>query len=280
MAICATTFVQASYAQTDNVFIFSPGPADGLHIAVRDIVGEASKLYGSPATWHDLGRLCSSDYGTWGAEKRMYHPSLCRAADGTWRLVFQVNDRSPVFAAAYSRDLVNWRPQDYPRMTTRQCLRPVVRPAGQGFEVAYESEQGQRIVSASHDFRHFSPDVSVKEVKAGDRAAKPASEVKHHLVLGGKGYDGQMFEVSAAELAAIRQHFEQSNRDWQLSNERMHDDPTNLNDLPPTIIATLPATVKCEQFTGTIDDQKAKAEVIETIDPATLPPYSLRVIAL
>ena len=43
---------------------------------------------------------------------------------------------------------------------------------------------------------------------------------------------------------------------------------------------TLPATVKCEQMTGTIDDQKAKAQTIETGQPTTLPPYSIRVIAL
>ena len=98
-----------------TVFIYSPGQGDGLHIAVLE--GES---------WKESGRLCSSDYGTWGAEKKMFHPSVCRANDGTWRLVFQVNDHSPQFAAAYSRDLVNWRPQDYPIMSTKQCLDPVV----------------------------------------------------------------------------------------------------------------------------------------------------------
>jgi hypothetical protein len=42
----------------------------------------------------------------------------------------------------------------------------------------------------------------------------------------------------------------------------------------------IPFTVKCQQFTGAIDDQKAKAEEIETSTPTTLPPYSLRVIEL
>ena len=116
--------------QSDKVFIYSPDERGGLRIAVQE--GEG---------WKDLGQLCSSDYGTWGAEKRMYAPSVCRASDGTWRLVFQVNDRSPQFAASYSRNLVNWRPQDYPIVSTRKCLKPVVRPTGKGFEVTYESEQ-------------------------------------------------------------------------------------------------------------------------------------------
>jgi len=58
-----------------------------------------------------------------------------------------------------------------------------------------------------------------------------------------------------------------------------------VNALPSTLkIAvegiTLPATVKCQQFTGAIDDQKAKTVEIETSEPTTLPPYSLRVIEL
>jgi alpha-L-arabinofuranosidase len=58
-----------------------------------------------------------------------------------------------------------------------------------------------------------------------------------------------------------------------------------VNALPSTLKITveglqMPQTVKCEQFTGAIDDQKAKAEMIETSEPATLPPYSLRVIEL
>ena len=223
--------------QSDKVFIYSPDERGGLRIAVQE--GEG---------WKDLGQLCSSDYGTWGAEKRMYAPSVCRASDGTWRLVFQVNDRSPQFAASYSRNLVNWRPQDYPIVSTRKCLKPVVRPTGKGFEVTFESEQGQRLVTASYDFRHFTNDVPARDVKESERAMIPDSEVKHHLVLNGKGYDGQMFEVSTSELAAIRQYFEQNARDGRMSSERMHDDAKNLNGLPATVEAKL-----------TIDATKEKA---------------------
>ena len=87
--------------------------------------------------WHHVGQLCTSDYGTWGVEKRMYHPSVCHADDGTWRLVFQVNDHAPLLAVSYSADLITWRPQDYVRMTTRQCLAPVIRQIDDGFEILY-----------------------------------------------------------------------------------------------------------------------------------------------
>jgi hypothetical protein len=58
-----------------------------------------------------------------------------------------------------------------------------------------------------------------------------------------------------------------------------------INALPSTLNISvegisLPATVKCQQFTGAIDDQKAKAVEIETSEPTTLPPYTFRVIEL
>ena len=126
MAVCAQ--------ETTKVFIYSPNERAGLRIAQQSGNG-----------WQEIGQLCSSDYGTWGAEKRMYHPSVARAKDGTWRLVFQVNDRSPLFAAAYSRNLVNWRPQDYPLMTTPQCLKPVVFVNDNGtFDIYYQTKSGDK----------------------------------------------------------------------------------------------------------------------------------------
>ena len=95
MAVTAIAALSLSTAaQEAEVFIYSPGQGAGLRIAQKQQNG-----------WHDMGQLCSSDYGTWGAEKKMYAPSVCRAKDGSWRLVFQVNDHSPVFAAAYSKKI-------------------------------------------------------------------------------------------------------------------------------------------------------------------------------
>ena len=44
---------------------------------------------------------------------------------------------------------------------------------------------------------------------------------------------------------------------------------------------TLPAVVQCEQFSGSsIEDQRARAQTIETASPTVLPPYAMRVIEL
>ncbi len=221
---CAAFIVSAAalaQQSTNTVFIYSPDAGQGLHVAVQDVGG----------TWQHLGQLCSSDYGTWGAEKRMHHPSLCRADDGSWRLVFQVNDRSPLFAAAYSRDLVTWRPQDYPRVQTRNCLSPFVYLSGDGFDIVYRSNGAYYRVKGSADFRHFS-------------AAEPVSSwssqpVMHHVRIGGKSVEGQVFELSDQEMARVRQFFADRAEDNRLSSERMHDDKTRFSAIPSTVEASL-----------------------------------------
>ena len=61
MTLMATFFTVSVNAQdTKQVFIYSPGERDGLHIAQETADG-----------WQEIGQLCTSDYGTWGVEKRM-----------------------------------------------------------------------------------------------------------------------------------------------------------------------------------------------------------------
>ena len=208
--------------ETKKVFLYCPHETAGLHIAQFSDNG-----------WQEIGQLCSSDYGTWGAEKRMYHPSVARGADGTWRLVFQVNDRAPLFAAAYSRDLVTWRPQDYPIMTTPQCLKPVVFANYSGtFDIYYQTKDGnKRWVSASNDFRHFSKD----EKSQIDMAAW----TRDTATIAGKLQEGCQFEISVQELNTITSHFKKSGDDWRLSSERMHDDAQNPSMPKQSVTATL-----------------------------------------
>ena len=205
-----------AWAQESRIFIFSPDEKAGLHVASHD-----------GTTWQDLGQVCASDYGTWGVEKRMYHPSVARATDGTWRLVFAVNDRSPMLAAAYSRDLITWRPQDYPIMTTRQCMKPVVFANPNGtFDIYYQTKGGdKRYVSATADFRHFSKDVE-SQIEA-------AAWTRDTATIGGTLREGCEFSVTPQEVDAIRQHFARLGEDGRRSGERMHDDGKNLPNMQP-----------------------------------------------
>ena len=218
-ALMATAQVET----TRRIFVYSPNERAGLHIALLQ-----------DDTWQEKGQLCSSDYGTWGAEKRMFHPSVCHATDGTWRLVFQVNDRSPLFAAAYSRDLVNWRPQDYPIMSTKQCLDPVVFENPDGtFDIYYKSSSGKRWTSATPNFRDFTPD---RASQIGDDAW-----LRDTATIAGQLHEGNMFKISPMEWAKIEHFFKERDVDWRLSSERMHDDGGNsmLQNLSSKLSATL-----------------------------------------
>ena len=225
------TAAQAQQPDSDirKIFIYSPDQAKGLHIAVQE--GEA---------WKEAGQLCSSDYSTWGAEKKMHHPSICRAKDGTWRLVFQVNDRSPLFAAAYSRDLVNWRPQDYPTMSTKQCQAPVVFENPDGtFDIYYKSPEGKRWTSATADFRHFTPD---QPSQISDDAW-----LRDTATIAGTLYEGNSFEIPKYDWQVIADFMDAQRKDARLSAERMHDDAKN---------ATLPTTPTQATLTVDLANQK------------------------
>ena len=213
LGIALLLMMAASESQAQDskqVFIYCPNERAGLHIAQQ--MGEG---------WQELGQLCSSDYGSWGPEKRMYHPSLARAKDGSWRLVFQVNDRSPLFAAAYSKDLITWRPQDYPIMTTRQCLAPVVfgNPDGT-FDIYFKTKGGdKRWTSATPNFRDFTPD---RPSQIGDDAW-----LRDTATVGGQLVEGCLFEISENELNTIKNHFDRQAADWKMSQERMYNDDKN-----------------------------------------------------
>ena len=221
LTLAIAAFQAAAIDEGRTVFIYSPDKSGGLHIAVR----EGDK-------WREAGRLCSSDYGTWGAEKKMFHPSVTRAHDGTWRLVFQVNDHSPQFAAAYSNDLINWRPQDYPVMSTSKCLDPVLFPNPDGtFDIYFKSPEGKRWTSATPNFRHFTPDqASQIDDKAWTRDT---------ATVGGRLHEGNSFEITPTEWAKIEQHFKLLAEDGRKSGERMHDDAKNANMPTSPVKATL-----------------------------------------
>ena len=60
----APAYTIAGRDTTCQIFVYSPAPNQGLHLAY---LTDGDK-------WVDVGQLCASDYGPWGAEKKMYNP--------------------------------------------------------------------------------------------------------------------------------------------------------------------------------------------------------------
>lgn len=209
---------------TCSIFIYSPGEREGLHLA----------YYTFDQHWYDVGQLCSSDYSQWGREKRMYNPSVLHAKDGTWRLVFQVNDYAPCFAAAYSEDLLTWRPQDYPRMKEQGVLEPVMFQMDNGnIDIYFKTKDGsRRYVQATEDFRHFteSPEASTISDDAW---------LRDTATVNGKLREGNFFEVPKVHLDYINQYFDVMRQEGQLAGETMRDDAKRFAQLANPVKATL-----------------------------------------
>lgn len=206
-----------------QIFLYSPGIRDGLHVAYLD----------SHNIWRDLGQLVTSDYGPWGTGKRMYDPFVTKATDGTWRALWALGDKAPAFATAFSEDLVIWRPQDYPIVKEDGINSPVAYQMDDGsWDVYIKTAQGKRYIHASEDFRTYDED-SLEAV---------ADEVlwqRDTAMIGGKLLQGNSFQVPAVHLEYLRNWFSALAQDQVLCSEQMKDDPYRFAGLSDTLKAVL-----------------------------------------
>ena len=202
---------------TCQIFVYSPDPTSGLHLAY---LTDEDK-------WVDVGQLCASDYGPWGAEKKMYNPFVVKANDGTWRALWSVNDHAPQFAVAYSEDLITWRPQDYPIVKEKGVLDVAAYQMDDGnFDVYLKTKQGKRYVQVSPDFRTFQED-------SLEATADEILWQRDTATINGKLYQGCDFEVPAVHLQYIRSWFK----------ALAEDNAENNRPLPKTPAAPLEATL-------------------------------------
>ena len=148
--------------EPDSVYLFSynPNPAQGLSFAYS----ADGRTWTSVA---DGAAFVKSDYGTWGAEKKMHRPVLARQADGTWQLTFEVNHKTNQYAIATSPDLIHWKPQDYPYVASREVVHQLFDD--------YEQNFYQKAVVNGREFQGCVNRVSFAEVQAMQRFQEAAS---------------------------------------------------------------------------------------------------------
>lgn len=82
--------------------------------------GLAFEFSSDSLNWEVLGggrTFVDSDFGTWGAEKKMADPCLFQDDEGLWTLMWIPNPRYNQYAVCTSPDLIHWKPQDYPPLT-------------------------------------------------------------------------------------------------------------------------------------------------------------------
>lgn len=201
----------------DSVYLlaYNTNPTKGLSFAYS----------GNGRQWRPVGNgrtFVSSDYGAWGAEKRMHNPSLARRADGMWVAVWGLNDRTNQFAVALTPDLLHWKPQDYPYMNgVGQCLEPQVSVADGKVSVCFHDATGQWYQTQSTDAYHFSSPVKVE-------ALKP---VRTEAEVAGAKVNGEVVKLPWREVEALC-NADQAMRARDAKNgERMADDATRFAGL-------------------------------------------------
>lgn len=168
---CRTAVANVTHVtnEPDSVYLLSYASEknrghNGLHFAYSTDGEE----------WFSIGNEMSfvkSDYGAWGAQKRMLTPWLIYGADNMWHCVWSLNENDAVFAHAASPDLTTWKRQSYPNVIGANCLSPVLTYNAQNknYTVTYRAEDKCYSLSTT-DFKKWNTpaEIPASRAKAND----------------------------------------------------------------------------------------------------------------
>lgn len=210
----------------DSVYVFaycldSNSGRGGLHLAWS----------ANRELWKAIGpehAFVKSDYGTWGAEKRMFNPYLLPLPDGTWCCAWQVSNRANQLAVTTTPDLINWYPQDYPVMEgVSSCLAPVVSydASTATYAVVFKTADGACYRTTSTDFYRFTKPVPVSE-----SAYAPRTE---QVTVDGRPCRGQVYKVAYATLEKLVRTQENAVYWGALNGELAKDNEARFAGLKP-----------------------------------------------
>ena len=211
-------------AAPDSVYLFTyaipQDPHKGIHIAYS----------ADGKSWTAIGQdqsFVSSDFGSWGSQKRMFHPSVIKDGD-RWYAVWQVNDNTNQFATTWSDKLSVWKPQDYPYVETPNVIAPVLSKRGGQFIVTYKTADNKVYQVESRDFK--------KWTKAHEVQAYRSNEVKAKVE--GMEYDGCITRAPWTLVENLINRGDATTLRNRQHGERMADDANRFRDLK-TVEATL-----------------------------------------
>ena len=109
-------------SQADSVWLYTycttkNDGKNGLHFAWSTDYRPEEGMPVQVAQWNEIGpewAPVKSDYGTWGAQKRMLQPWVTYNAEKQmWEATWRVNEQESVVAYTNSKNLSLWKPQDY-----------------------------------------------------------------------------------------------------------------------------------------------------------------------
>lgn len=193
LTIILLSFYQKSLAsEPDSVYIFAYATQknqnhNGLHFAWSS----------DKKTWFSIGpehSFVKNDYGRWGSQKKMFSPFLTKDPNGTWHLIWSLNDTDGAIGHASSKDLVYWGRQSYPILLENgTCLNPEIRKKGNQYIVSWSTKENKFFQASTSDFKNFS-----------SAQARPAeSSLKTKINVLGTEEEGTLHKVSYATLKGL-----------------------------------------------------------------------------
>ncbi len=187
--------------------------------------------------WTPIGpeyNYVRSDYGRWGAEKRMIAPFLFQAPDGEWHCVWSLNEKDDAFAHASSKDLVYWGRQSYPVMKTgKNIISPVIAfdRAAKLFKVNWLSNGTNVYSTTTTDFKLYTQ-------------AQPASsanykEDREEVLISGKKEKGTRHKVPMQLIEGLINARQLDAYNNLLNSEKTSDDKLRFASLKPVELSII-----------------------------------------
>ena len=194
---CSFTGLKASSPRLDSpidsVYLFAyttAAPTDGVHFAYST----------DRHNWTVVGNrhtFFQSDFGTWGAQKKLFTPSFAVKPDGEWFAAFALGKGIHQFATTRSANLWVWKPQDYPYINKGDDFtNPILTYADGVFVLRYQTQSGCCLTRSS-DFRSWSAPVAISQQEY-DVQRKRTS-----IVLNGELQEGEIHRLPYSTLTNL-----------------------------------------------------------------------------
>ncbi len=216
-------------SRPDSAYLISyaNNPKDGLKLAYS-----VDNNYWIPIG--DNHAFVKSDFGTWGAEKNMYTPSVIED-DGVFYAVWSVNERSPQFATTTTSDFWLWKPQDYPYVRAAgSVLNPVLVKYNGEFYVGFWNKEGKVFYTRSSDFKNWSEPQELPNNVSQEKIDEIMSKVRpsfRTVNVAGNEVKGDVHRVAWSVVDNLITRVEAAAFRNQRNGERMADDAKRFRGL-------------------------------------------------
>lgn len=184
--------------------------------------------------WYAIGdnhSFLNSDFGAWGAQKRLYDPVLIRDKNNSWHCLWTLNEEDGIIAYTTSENLTYWKPQSYPYLFDGKgncrMIEVGYSTPKNAFLVSWVNTKGERAIYGAYtsDFKHFEEPLKLPESARVNQ--------RETVEINGEEYVGTVHKVDWSVIDHLVKTQQLTAYKNSLNNERMVDDATRFADLKP-----------------------------------------------